>query len=231
MDIDLNCDLGEGCALDVELLPLITSANVACGWHAGSAATAMATLQEAARWGVRVGAHPGFADREHFGRRDLVQSEPQIYHDCVYQVGALSALARAAGTRMDYIKAHGALYNMACRDEGYARPLVAVAELWQCPLLGLPGSRLQTMASGRCRFVAEGFADRRYRADGSLVPRDQPDAFVHDVAEAVAQAGRLVRECGIETICVHGDNPQALAFVRALRQALVDAGYGLRAFA
>jgi UPF0271 protein len=231
MHIDLNCDLGEGCAHDAELLPLITSANVSCGWHAGNAATALATLQGAARHGVRSGAHPGFADREHFGRRELVQTEQEIYQDCSFQVAEVIALAGAAGTSIFYIKPHGALYNMACRDDAYARPLIDVAEVFQLPLLGLPGSRLQALCAGRCRFVAEGFADRRYRPDGSLVPRDQPHAFVHDPAEAVAQTGRLVRECGIETVCVHGDNPQALAFVRTLRQALIDGGYVLRAFA
>jgi 5-oxoprolinase (ATP-hydrolysing) subunit A len=231
MQVDLNCDLGEGCGCDAELLPLITSANVSCGWHAGDAGTALATIKGAVQHGVRVGAHPGFADREHFGRRELAQSEQQIYQDCLYQIGALIALARAAGTKVVYLKPHGALYNLACRDDAYARPLIAVAEFFQLPLLGLPGSRLQTLSKGRCPFVAEGFADRRYRADGSLVPRDQPEAFVYDVAEAVAQTKRLVRERGIATICVHGDNPQALAFVRALRQALLEGGTVLRPFA
>jgi UPF0271 protein len=141
------------------------------------------------------------------------------------------ALAQAAGTTIDYIKPHGALYNMACRDDAYAQPLVDVAEVFQLPLLGLPQSRLQALCAGRCRFVAEGFADRRYRGDGSLVPREQADAFIDNVSEAVAQTGRLVRECGIETVCVHGDNPQALTFVRALRDALLAGGYVLRAFA
>jgi UPF0271 protein len=230
MNIDLNCDLGEGCALDAELLPLITSANVACGGHAGDAGTALATLRGAARLGVRAGAHPGFMDREHFGRRELARTAEEIYQDCVYQIGAVVALARAAGTQIRYLKAHGALYNMACRDDAYGRPLLAVAEFFQLPLLGLPGSRLQQLCKGRCRFVAEGFADRRYRPDGTLVPRDQPDAFVHDAGEAVRQALQLVRQHGIETLCVHGDNPQAVAFVRALREALVQAGCEIRPF-
>jgi UPF0271 protein len=231
VQIDLNCDLGEGCPNDPELLALVTSANVSCGWHAGDPGTALATLRAARDRGVHVGAHPGFADREHFGRRELVQSEEQVFRDCVYQIGALSALARAAGTAVVYLKPHGALYNMACRDDAYARPVVAVAEFFGLPLLGLPGSRMQALSAGRCRFVAEGFADRGYRPDGSLVPRGQPGAFVHDPAEAVAQTGRLVRERGVESVCVHGDNPQALAFVRALRQALLGGGYELRAFA
>jgi UPF0271 protein len=231
MNVDLNCDLGEGCLSDVEVLPLITSANVACGWHAGDAATAGATIAGAVSNHVCVGAHPGFNDREHFGRRELVRSEQEIFQDCIYQIGALVALARAAGTEVRYIKPHGALYNMACRDDAYGRPLVAVAEFFQLPILGLPGSRLQTLCKNRCRFVAEGFADRRYRPDGSLVPRSQADAIVHVPQEGAEQALRVVREHGVETICVHGDNPQALAFVRALREALIQAGCELRPFA
>jgi UPF0271 protein len=231
MHIDLNCDLGEGCANDPELLPLITSANIACGWHAGDAATALATLKDAAANHVNAGAHPSFPDREHFGRQEMHRSEQQIYEDCLYQIGALGALARAAGTQVSYLKAHGALYNMACRDDAYGRPVLAAAQFFGLPLLGLPGSRLQALCAGQCRFVAEGFADRRYRPDGSLVPRDQNDAFVHDPAEAAAQAVRLARERGVETICVHGDNPQALAFVRALRLELERSGFTIRAFA
>jgi UPF0271 protein len=231
MDIDLNCDLGEGCAFDAELLPLITSANVACGFHAGDAPTAAGTLTLAARHQVHAGAHPGFPDREHFGRRELVRSEQHIYEDCVYQVGALIALGRAAGCPIRYFKPHGALYNLACRDDAYARPVVAAAEFFGLPLLGLPGSRLEALSAGRCSFVAEGFADRRYQPDGSLVPRSRPDAFVTDTAEAVRQVEWLLRERGVRTICVHGDNPEAVAFVRALRQALTAAGHRLTAFA
>jgi UPF0271 protein len=229
--IDLNCDLGEGCPGDADLMPLITSANIACGFHAGGPAEAAAALVLAARHGVRAGAHPGFPDREHFGRRDLQRSEVEIYQDCVYQVGALAGLGRAAGLTLSHFKAHGALYNLACRDEAYARPVVAAAELFGLPPLGLPGSRLQAVCAGRCRFVAEGFADRRYLPDGSLVPRSRPDAFVHDPAEAARQALGLLRERGVETLCVHGDNPQALAFVRELRAALERQGVAVRAFA
>jgi 5-oxoprolinase (ATP-hydrolysing) subunit A len=230
MNIDLNCDLGEGCATDGDLLPLITSANVACGWHAGDAGTAMATLRGAAQHGVCVGAHPGFNDREHFGRRELARSEQEVFEDCVYQIGALIALAKAAGTAVRYVKPHGALYNIACRDDSYGRPLVAAAEFFQMPLLGLPGSRLQALCKNHCRFVAEGFADRRYRPDGSLVPRDQPDAFVHDPKDGARQALQVMLERGVETICVHGDNSLALAFVHELRQALQQAGCRILAF-
>jgi UPF0271 protein len=230
MDIDLNCDLGEGCAHDEELLALITSANISCGFHAGDPNTAAATLAGAARRKVQVGAHPGFADREHFGRRELARTEEEIFRECIYQVGALSALARAAGCRLRYLKAHGALYNMACRDDAQAKPVVAAAEFFGLLLLGLPNSRLQVLSAGRCPFVAEGFADRRYRPDGSLVPRSEPDAFVHDPAEAVRQVEWLLRERGVRTICVHGDNPQAVEFVRALRSTLTAAGHRLVAF-
>lgn len=220
MDIDLNCDLGEGCPYDAELMPLITSANIACGFHAGDPATALAALRAAAQFGVRAGAHPSFPDREHFGRRELERSEQQVFEDCVYQIGALAGLARTVGIELQHVKPHGALYNMACREDRLARPVVAAAELFGLALLGLPGSRLQALSAGRCLFVAEGFADRRYLPDGSLVPRTEPDAFIEDPAEAVAQVEWLLRSRGVQTLCVHGDNPQAVAFVRALRELL-----------
>src|SRR5262249_20954794 len=231
MDIDLNCDLGEGCAYDAELMPLITSANIACGFHAGDPATAHAALRAAARPGVEVGAPPGFAAREHFGRRELARTEQQVFEECVYQIGALAGLARAVGVTVRYVKPHGALYNMACRDDAYARPVVDAAALFELPVMGLPNSRLQVLSAGRCPFVAEGFADRRYLPDGSLVPRSRPDAFVEDPAEAVRQAEWLLRGQGVRTLCVHGDNPKALAFVRELREALTRQGFTLRAFA
>jgi 5-oxoprolinase (ATP-hydrolysing) subunit A len=231
MDIDLNCDLGEGCPHDAELMPLITSANVACGWHAGDAATAHAALRAAARHGVQVGAHPGFPDREGFGRRELPRSEEQIFEDCVYQIGALAGLARAVGLPLRYVKPHGALYNMACRDEAYARPVVAAAALFGLAVMGLPGSRLEALCAGRCPFVAEGFADRKYRPDGSLVPRDRPDAFVAGPVEAVHQAEWLLRDKGVRTLCVHGDNPEAVAFVQELRESLMRQGIAIRKFA
>jgi UPF0271 protein len=118
---------------------------------------------------------------------------------------------------------------MACRDDHYARPIVAAAAVFQLPLMGLPNSRLQVLSAGQCPFIAEGFADRRYLSDGSLVPRSRPDAFVADPAEAVCQADWLLREKGVQTICVHGDNPQALAFVRELRAALTRRGFAIAA--
>jgi UPF0271 protein len=231
MEIDLNSDLGEGAPFDTELMPLITSANIACGFHAGGPEIAFAALQEAERRGVAVGAHPGFPDREHFGRLELERTEQQTFEDCAYQIGALAGLARAVGVSLTHVKPHGALYNMACRDDRYARPVVAAAELFQLTLLGLPGSRLEVLSAGKCSFVAEGFADRQYRPDGSLVPRSESDAFIEDPEQAVQQVEWLLRERGVRTICVHGDNPEAVAFVRALRTALTSAGHRLVSFA
>ena len=231
MEIDLNSDLGEGCGLDAELMPLLTSANICCGQHAGDYATSSTALGLAVRDGVTAGAHPGFEDREHFGRRDLDIGEDQVFFLCVYQVGGLMALAREHGVTVAYLKPHGALYNMACRQDSYARAVAEAAELLGLPLLGLPGTRMEALAHLRCRFVAEGFADRRYLPDGTLVPRARPDAMVDDPEEAVRQAEWLIREKGVRSLCVHGDNPEALAFVRNLRAELQRRGFSLRAFA
>ena len=230
MEIDLNCDLGEGCASDRDLMPLITSASIACGFHAGDPLTALAALRQAGQYGVAAGAHPGYADRENFGRREQACSEEQIFADCVYQVGALAALARTAGVTLRHVKPHGALYNQACRDDAWARPVVAAALQFGLALMGLPGSRLEVHSRGRVPYIPEGFADRRYLPDGSLVPRSHPDAFVEDPEQAVLQAQWLLRDKGVRTLCVHGDNPQALLFVRQLRDALLRQGIQVRPY-
>ncbi len=229
--VDLNCDLGEGCPHDAELMPLITSANISCGAHAGDPETLAAALDLARVHGVQVGAHPGFFDREHFGRRELARSEEAISCDCVYQTAGLLGLARAAGVELRYLKPHGALYHLACRDVAYARPLVRAARFFQLPVMGLPASVLaHEAAEAGLRFVGEAFADRRYRPDGTLVPRNQADAFVHGPKEAVEQVERLLNQVGVQTICVHGDNPQAVVFVRELRWFLHQAGFRIAPF-
>jgi UPF0271 protein len=230
MDIDLNCDLGEGCGLDAEIMPLITSANVCCGFHAGDVRTASTALRLARKHDVRVGAHPGYADREQFGRHEMAMAEEDIYELCLFQVGALKGLARDTALPIAYVKPHGALYNQACREDAYARPIRKAATLLQLAVMGLPGSRLEAACAGHCRFVREGFADRRYQSDGSLVPRSRADAFVEDPQEAVRQAQWLIREHGVQTLCVHGDNPRAVLFVQSLRAALIEAGFTIRAF-
>jgi 5-oxoprolinase (ATP-hydrolysing) subunit A len=231
MLIDLNCDLGEGAGTDAELLPLITSANVSCGAHAGTAAEIAATLALAARHGVTVGAHPGHPDREHFGRRELRTPPRDVLEQMHGQIQALRALGDRAGVKLRYVKPHGGLYHQANREDAYADTVVEVCALVGLPVIGLPGSRLAERAIGRVKFFAEGFADRRYLPDGSLVPRDQPGAFVNEPLEAIEQVKQLIAKRGVRTICVHGDNPQAIDFVRAVREELLRAGAELRPFA
>jgi 5-oxoprolinase (ATP-hydrolysing) subunit A len=231
MEIDLNCDLGEGCPHDAELMPLITSANIACGYHAGSLTLAHATIRLAVRYGVQVGAHPGYADRENFGRVELQRTEQQVWEDCVYQIGAMMGLANSEGVQLKYLKPHGALYNQACRSNRYAAPVVMAAVQYRLAVMGLPGSRLEALCRGSCPFVPEGFVDRRYLPDGSLVPRSEPNAMMEDPAEAVLQAEWLITEKGVRTLCVHGDNPQAVELVRDLRDSLERLGVRIQAFA
>jgi UPF0271 protein len=232
MLIDLNADLGEGAGTDAALMPLVTSANVCCGAHAGDWDTIRRTLELARDHGVAVGAHPGYPDRDHFGRRELAVADPELGKRLSFQLGALAGLAHEVGVPVRYVKPHGALYNQACRDPQFAKPVAAAAATFGLAVVGLPGSHLEAAAgAANVPFFAEGFADRRYRPDGSLVPRSEPGAFVDDPREAVAQVGRLIREQGVRTICVHGDNPEAVAFVRAVRDALLAGGFTLTAFA
>jgi UPF0271 protein len=231
MQIDLNCDLGEGCGQDAELMPLITSANISCGFHAGDVRTARLALDLAAQHGVQVGAHPGYPDRANFGRRELAMSADELLEVCVYQVGALDGLTHLTGQSLRYVKPHGALYNQACRDAVYAEAVAVAAAAFDLPVMGLPNSQLASRCTDCTHFVPEGFADRRYQPDGSLVPRSRLDAMIEDPVEAALQAKWLIREQGVQTLCVHGDNPQAVAFVRTMRAALIEAGFTIRAFA
>jgi UPF0271 protein len=231
MEIDLNADLGEGAGFDAELMTLITSANICCGRHAGEPGIAAETLQLARLHRVTAGAHPGYPDRDHFGRRELNVAEYALWAECTFQIGGLIGLAKAEDTPVRYVKPHGALYNQACRDRQVARCVVTAASHYDLPVVGLPGSALAIEANTIVPFIPEGFADRRYRPDGSLVPRDQPDAFVRDPEEAVHQVEWLIREKGVRTICVHGDNPQAVSFTRAVRAALLARGVELKPFA
>jgi UPF0271 protein len=233
--IDLNSDLGEGAGHDNEILDLVSSANIACGFHAGDAASIFATIQAALERGVALGAHPSFADRENFGRTEMTLPPADVYSLVAYQIGAFYALARAAGGRMNHVKAHGALYNMAARDRALA-DVIANAVLALDPKLILfapAGSQLDFAATELGLTTAsEVFADRNYVADGSLVPRSDPKAFIHDPLEAadriisMVDQGKVLAVDGTEvaisasTICVHGDNPQAVEFVRKVRERL-----------
>jgi UPF0271 protein len=243
LHVDLNADLGEGAADDAELLALVTSANIACGWHAGDARLMQATVDAALERGVAIGAHPSYPDRDNFGRSEMQLTAAQVRADVIYQVGALAALVRAAGGRLHHVKPHGALYNQAARDPVLA-DAIATAVLDVDPglaLYGLAGSELLRAAErAGLRPVAEVFADRGYRADASLVPRSQPGAMVSNVTEAVARTLRMVREgvvvavtgevvpLNAQTLCLHGDGPHALAFARAIHAALLDAGITIR---
>jgi UPF0271 protein len=230
MQIDLNADLGEGAGFDAELMPLVTSANICCGLHAGGPNEIALTLALANKHGVAIGAHPGYADRENFGRRELELGNRELVSLCVYQLGALEAMARALGMDVHYVKPHGALYNQACRDRELADVFVVAAAQFHLPVVGLPGSHLEAACRDRVPFVPEGFADRRYNPDGSLVARTESDAFVDNPEEAVKQVEWLVRDRGVKTICVHGDNPDAVAFTKAVRAALIGRGFTLKYF-
>jgi UPF0271 protein len=244
--VDFNCDLGEGAGHDEELMPLISSANIACGGHAGDEATMLATLALARQHGVSVGAHPGFADRANFGRSERPATPAEVHDLVLGQTGLLLTLAGRAGVRVRHVKPHGALYNMAARDPVLARAVAgAVYEADpRLVLVGLAGSRL--LEAGResgLGTISEVFADRTYRADGSLTPRREAGAVLEDPARAVAQVlgmlrdGRVVATDGssvpilAETICLHGDGAHAVEFARQLREALMAAGFEVRSFA
>lgn len=230
MDLDLNADLGEGAGFDEQLMPLITSANVCCGLHAGGPAEMRATLHLAKRHGVAIGAHPGYAERDNFGRVEHHLTDNEIVALVQAQLDLLHETARELGLRVQYVKAHGALYNQACRDRRIAAAVVAAVRRDLLPILGLPGSELEAACRGQLTFVAEGFADRRYRSDGSLVPRSEDNAFVGDPDEAVKQVEWLMRDRGIRTICIHGDNPAAVAFAKTIRENLLSRGVNLKSF-
>jgi UPF0271 protein len=249
--IDLNADLGESFGrwrlpYDAELLDLITSASVACGYHAGDPGTMLATVAEAARRNVSVGAHPGYPDLLGFGRRDIGASAEEVRGYVIYQVGALTACCRAAGTRLRYVKPHGALYNKAARDAATADAIVdAIASVDPTlVLLGLAGSELVAAgARAGLRTAAEAFVDRSYEPDGTLTPRGQPGAVLDDAEECADRAARMVLdglvECRDGTIlevapdsfCTHGDGPTAVAVLKATRARLLGSGITIGPFA
>jgi len=235
LSVDLNADLGEGAGHDEEVLEFVSSANIACGFHAGDATSILESISAAQKRGVAVGAHPSFPDRPNFGRTEMSLPDGEIYSLLVYQIGAFQALTRAAGAQMNHVKAHGALYNMAARDRSLADVIVDAVAAFDPRLLLFvpPGSVFERAATERDLPIArEVFADRNYMPDGTLVSRSSPDAFVHNPIEAAERVIRMLREHKVraingadvavtaETICVHGDNPEAVAFVQKLRERL-----------
>jgi len=244
LSIDLNCDLGESfgrydLGQDAEMMSLITSANIACGFHAGDPSVMAHTVALAKRHKVSIGAHPGYPDLQGFGRRAMGLSPIEIAYSICYQIGALSAFTRVAGVELVHIKPHGALYNLASQDTAAARAIAqAVTEFNpDLILVGLAGSELirQGEAAG-LRVAQEGFPDRAYLPDGSLMPRAQPGAVISDPDAVAENALRLVEEgvrikdeiIKIDTLCLHGDHPEAVNNARRIRKALEAEGVKIR---
>lgn len=244
--IDLNADVGEGLATDAELIPLVTSANIACGGHAGDDHSMAEAIVAAYSAGAAIGAHPGYPDRENFGRVEWPVTPSQIEEYVGQQLRDLNAVAQAHGQDLDYLKLHGALYHQAGRDHALAEAVVSVASrrpIGPLPILGLAGSALDKAAQeAGIPFYAEAFADRAYLDDGTLAPRSQPGALLTDEAAVVAQVVRLARDGAAvslsgkeiavrcDSICLHGDGENAVALARAVRAALEAEGITLRAF-
>ncbi len=223
--IDLNADVGEGIEGDIELLGLVTSANVACGFHAGDAATMRAVCAEAVGRGVTIGAHVGYRDREGFGRRALDVPAAIVEAETAEQIATLQSHASEVGGRVAYVKPHGALYHRAELDEECAAAIVSAAH--GLAVLGSPGSALLAQAQVA---VAEGFVDRAYAPDGLLVPRGDSGAVL-GMEESVRQALSFVRDGVVRSLCLHGDTPGALALARRVVAELEAAGVELRSFA
>ncbi|WP_241049614.1 LamB/YcsF family protein [Achromobacter xylosoxidans] len=246
--IDLNCDMGESYGAwsmgnDAAVLAFVSSANIACGFHGGDPATMRKTVAAALKQGVALGAHPSLQDLVGFGRRAIPITPDEAYDITVYQIGALAGVAASQGARLHHVKAHGALYNMAAKDEGLARAICQAVKDVDASLLlyGLAGSKLIDAARAIGLAAAnEVFADRSYQDDGSLTPRTRAGAMIEDVDQAVAQVVRMVREGKVrsvdgkdvpvqaDTLCIHGDQPNALVFARAIREALERAGIAVR---
>ena len=247
--VDLNCDMGESFGAwhlghDAAIMPFITSANIACGFHAGDPAVMKRTVRLALRHSVAIGAHPGLPDLVGFGRRNMDISAEEAFDITVYQLGALAAIVQAEGGALHHLKPHGALYNMAATNAALAEALAEAVYKVQpeLTLYGLAGSEL-TKAGEKLglRTAHEVFADRTYQADGTLTPRRQPDALLTDAAAATAQVLRLVTEGRVrsqqgpdvalraDTVCLHGDGAHALEFAQQLNQALRAAGVQLAA--
>ena len=242
--VDLNADLGEGAGYDLELLDLVTSANIACGFHAGDPVSVLRSIRDAKERNVAVGAHPSFLDRENFGRKEVAVEPAEVFAQVTYQLGAFNSLTSAVTTRMNHVKPHGALYNMAVHDERLADAIVR-SILVVDPYLFLfapSDSALERMAAAaELRVVCEVFADRNYLSDGSLVPRSRTDALLSDPVEAAKRVMRMLRESKVrsvegrdldvraETICIHGDSPGAVEFASELRTQLEDQGVSISA--
>ena len=242
--VDLNADLGEGSGHDDELFELISSANIATGFHAGDSDTMHAAVSEAKKHGVAVGAHPSFFDRENFGRKELKVSHQEVFDAVAYQLGVFQAIASAVGVLPNHVKPHGALYNMAVRDNELADAIARAIESVDPKLILFAPDQSKLARGGEAhglQIAREIFADRNYLNNGWLVPRTRPDALLHDPKEAAGRVLRMLREGKVrsvegrdvdvhgETICVHGDTPGAVEFARELRSQLEREGVRISA--
>jgi UPF0271 protein len=222
--VDLNADLGEGVRDDPALLQVVSSANVACGYHAGDRTTMAAVCEQAVELGVSIGAQVSYADRQGFGRRRLDVAHETLRAQVADQVGLLSQLAEAAGGAVRYLKPHGALYHRVLDDEDQAAAVLEGSG--SLPVLGMPGVMADLAAAAGRTVLSEGFPDRGYGTDGRLLPRDRPGALVEGAAAVAAQAVALAPD--VDSLCVHGDSPGAVEAARAVRAALTGAGWYLR---
>jgi 5-oxoprolinase (ATP-hydrolysing) subunit A len=242
--VDLNADLGEGAGHDEELLELVTSANIATGFHAGDADTMRAAVSAAQAHHVSIGAHPSLFDRENFGRKELAVTPDEVFDAIVYQLGVFQAITESSNAHLHHVKPHGALYNMAAREDGLADAIVRAAQVVDSRLILFAPDNSALARAGESHglnIAREVFADRNYLSGGLLVPRTRSDALLHDPEAAAARAVRMLRQGKVrsvdgmdvdvraETICVHGDTPGAVEFARALRSALEKAGVTIRA--
>lgn len=244
--LDLNADLGEGMPHEAELFPLITSANIACGAHAGNESTMRSAVELGLRAGVALGAHPGFEDREHFGRRELAVTPQDVYELVLLQTRRLAGIAQGIGAHITHLKPHGALYNMAARNRPLADAIACAARDVgpALALVGLAGSELvQAGLDAGLNVVSEAFADRAYEPDGSLTPRHRGGAIIESPDAAIQQALRMALEGVVRardgreirlkaaTVCLHGDHPGAVVLAGRLRAALESAGIRIQTFA
>ncbi len=231
MTVDLNADVGEGCANDAALFEIVTSANIACGWHAGDEETMRRTVRAAMTHGIAIGAHPSYPDRERFGRAPMNRATEDVYADVAAQLRSLHAVVAKEGGALRHVKAHGALYNAASADRIIADAIVAAVRDFDPALavVGLAGGALIDAATrAGMRAVPEGFADRRYDGAGMLVPRTAPGAFVENADEALEQTLALIGQ-KVQSICLHGDDPHALEFAKTLRDGLKNYGISIAA--
>jgi UPF0271 protein len=244
LSVDINADLGEGAGHDEELFELISSANIATGFHAGDSNTMHAAVFAAKEHGVAVGAHPSFWDRENFGRKELKVRKQEVFDAVAYQLGVFQAIASAVGLRPNHVKPHGALYNMAVRDNELADAIARAIESVDPKLILFAPNKSELARAGEAhglQIAREIFADRNYLNDGWLVPRTRPDALLRDPKEAAERVLRMLREGKVrsvegrdvevrgETICVHGDTPGAVEFARELRKQLEHEGVRISA--